>query len=851
MQNQVDLHDGLKASVNEDRVHSLIDYLQRPVRIDSGVWSSTSAQFTLLNDYSVPTIAFQQPMLAAKAQGFLGFRAKAIIRVQINAQRFQQGRLMLAYFPQAQTNLNRANVAAQSLTLTSQLPRVELDCSSTTACELEMPYVSTTTHFNFQDYTGPHGVFYLYVYSPLVSGAATSVNYTVWLRFEDVELSFPTVTFTPEMNSIVFKPEAGKFKGRKGTSSQREMASSGHPGFSQTVEAKPYMGKVEEWFNNATTLFDYAKMVPPLSHFAAPASWVCATGTKVAHHFGWSNPNNNEVSQNTVIRSFQNSQNVDNANTSHKIGMFSDNTVEILPGFAGTDNDEMDINYIASIPAYIETFQWSTSDAEDAGIFSNEHNAFNYRATRLVNDGTRNVTVSDFIPAFYIANMFRYWRGSIRLTFKVVKTEFHSGRLLFYYYPIGPKNDPGTGKPTDDDLQYVYKEVFDLKVSNEFTVTLPFVKTTPYAKWTESIGYYGLMVLNPLIAPSTVSSTVNILFEASAGPDFEVAVPDGMDFVPVYQQSTNTFPTPELTTVSSPEVSFEKIDFKPEVGDLDEEITAQDSSPQVSNETVPIASTDINSGGLSAARFCIGEKLSSLRQLVKRSAMWFEWDQTTIPTDVVRLIICPSDITCPRFTTGTQINNSLSYTLQSSTSAYTLPDYYNIIAPLYGYRRGGMRIKLYHSTPAPLQGAGNAIAKQSIATTWRAMVATRPAGSSTALFLNSGQSFNYGKYENLVVPSLDLVPVAGGMQVEIPQYLQQQSSMVLNYTSASSMNAGTLQLYNDQNCIVAMTNEPLQHLVCLRSMADDGNLGFFIGVLPLVSQNDAQTYGTGYGDTSF
>lgn len=52
------------------------------------------------------------------------------------------------------------------------------------------------------------------------------------------------------------------------------------------------------------------------------------------------------------------SQNCDVLDMSQNFGLSASNEVTTLPGFAGTDVDEMNLNYIAQIPAYYQSFSW-------------------------------------------------------------------------------------------------------------------------------------------------------------------------------------------------------------------------------------------------------------------------------------------------------------------------------------------------------------------------------------------------------------------------------------------------------------------------------------------------------------
>lgn len=65
------------------------------------------------------------------------------------------------------------------------------------------------------------------------------------------------------------------------------------------------------------------------------------------------------------------------------------------------------------------------------------------------------------IPATFIAQQFEYCRSSIRVTIKVVKTGFHSGRLMFWYNPN--YDGGGTTVPTVVNSTYILREFLDIR----------------------------------------------------------------------------------------------------------------------------------------------------------------------------------------------------------------------------------------------------------------------------------------------------------------------------------------------------------------------------------------------------
>lgn len=96
-------HKGLLNNISDGNEHTLKDFLQRPVPIKYGDWLSTQAANTEILNVQIPLEAITaSKAISQKISGFLGFRAKTVLRLQVNTNRFQQGRLMMTFFPQPQ-----------------------------------------------------------------------------------------------------------------------------------------------------------------------------------------------------------------------------------------------------------------------------------------------------------------------------------------------------------------------------------------------------------------------------------------------------------------------------------------------------------------------------------------------------------------------------------------------------------------------------------------------------------------------------------------------------------------------------------------------------------------------------
>jgi len=756
----VDPDPRLRKSVQESRTHDIKDFLGRPSVIATGLLSTTQVQGDILYTVNFPDDLLALPLYREKTRGFLNFRATVNLKFQANAQRFQQGRLFIQYFPQADLNPKKWDVVYPSLTLSTQLPRVDFDLATDSDVALSIPYVSPTLGYNMIDGTGKMGRYTVRVYSPLVSpGGPATVDWSVWCWFSDIELDFPAFTAQSSRPS--------KRRGQMSRLSAQEEEA-----------AVANNGPISGLFSRTTRAANLFKDVPLISSMANNVSWVSSILGNTAAAFGWSNPiaqNNVHFSKLNVAHDLANV----NAISAHtNLGLLSDNAVQSLPGFGGTDVDEMSFNYLSSIPCYVDQFTVGTSQTSGTLVFSKQLSPLSFVTYSPSSPSTMWPS-----PMAYISNFFQYWRSGFVLTFKFVKTEFHSGRYIVSFSP---------GRGTADlfaSTSYLYREVIDLRESNEFTITIPYTATVPYKDVNEIIGIAAVYVLNPLVAPTTVSPNVVCLVEAATDDSFEVAVP-----------RTNWY-QPFMYTPGTGAPSGEPGDDEIfEAQALGEDIQAQEKGATTQRPAPSIAGLSNNDGGLAPAAYCIGEKITSFRALAKRSApFWFRGAAGTETTLTIR----------PKIVS-----------LKSATDNTTVPiqmgiDYISMIAVLFNYQRGGLKFTAY--------GPNDYL---------RAALAPNTLGTAPVVLFTptSENTYNMNPYAIATGPT-----IAGGITVVVPQYSRTQCEMYRFYTAA------TYPLPTDSYCsdlrLFIRGTVPLAQFFLLRQAADDWSCGFFTGCIPLDTAN--------------
>lgn len=78
-----------------------------------------------------------------------------------------------------------------------------------------------------------------------------------------------------------------------------------------------------------------------------------------------------------------------------------------------------------------------------------------------------------------MCRLFSYWRGSIVFTFKIVKTNYHSGRLLFCAIP----NDSSTSVDvTISTSAYLNREIMDIREGAVYKVVVPYASLRPWLR---------------------------------------------------------------------------------------------------------------------------------------------------------------------------------------------------------------------------------------------------------------------------------------------------------------------------------------------------------------------------------
>lgn len=488
----------------EIRDQSIIDFMAKPVALKTGSWVSTDATLSQLESFDIETELTSNSMWSNKFLGYNLVRGTAVIRVQINANPFQQGKLLLHFLPLVNqiesysTEYEVMHIA--TLASMSQQPGIELDCRDTSAI-LKIPYVTPAQFYDIQRDSMGWGRFYLTVFAPLEtgSGGELTVDYTVFLHFEDFEMAAP----------IVPQSDQPRKRFLKKTLSREQDALSSGPISQGLLKTSKYLESMAK--------------IPILNSYLGTPAWVTRWLSNLASSMGYSKPiNTSSMIMANTAQGNRYMANGDGADSSVPLALCADNSINISSDNSIYDADEMSVNFLKNVVSYYGQFSWDSSN-NDGTVLTNEligplECLYSDTFTKL----GKVVAYKSGHPISLLSNYCSHYRGSINILLKFVKTDFHSGRILITFTPL-----PTIGTVPDiTTSSYSLREIVDIRTTNEVFLRLPYLLNKNFQEVSSAIGALTIIVLNPLRSPETCSDTISVLKYVQFGEDFELAGPD-------------------------------------------------------------------------------------------------------------------------------------------------------------------------------------------------------------------------------------------------------------------------------------------------------------------------------------
>lgn len=519
-------------SVDDHVTLEIARYLEKPIVLQQGKFDQLDTA-TVFSALKIPEALLTNALYANKVRGYAGFRATTVFTLQVNSEKFQQGRYMLTAVPcggayWSSKLEDSVNAHSASFVQRTMLPRVEIDLATQKACVLKLPYSSALNYYSLvapQPTTSTWYVVRIYPYSNLEAVAgAIDARYTLWAHFEDVALIGQSIPVGLQSGSRIVTMKTNKGK----SSSEKEAKES-------------TLGPISSVSTKVSKAANVLSVVPFVGSYMTGVSWAADIVTNVAKIFGYSSPANmSEVMRvNYAINPY--ATNVDKFDQSMPLGFSIKNEIETLPQLSLDPYDEMSITHFVGRSCWFRSVNWL-----DTAVYDDLIARFNVGLypNNTIHSIALPTVQSCPSPMQFMSLHFAKWRGSIWFRIKFVKTEFHTGRISIMFTPTHNGYVPPA--VTASIQPYIYKDIVDITDLDEYTFCVPYLHPNDYISTDiNGASLYGIIeirVIDPLIHPSTVSPAVNLLMEYWGGEDMEFAQPQHkphiyLDEIPIQLQS--------------------------------------------------------------------------------------------------------------------------------------------------------------------------------------------------------------------------------------------------------------------------------------------------------------------------
>jgi hypothetical protein len=503
--------------------------------------------------------------------------------------------------------------------------------------------------------------------------------------------------------------------------------------------------------------------IPMLAPIAAPAFWALSAARAAAESLGWSKPTQSEPPTVHAVGSSYYSINVNAPDNSAPLSYSVDNKLQLLTDASEMGYDEMSFNYIKQKWSYVNDFQWNDANTSGQKIFDKNVSPFTMVETSVV--GAR--TAYTCPPSAIFHRFFEQYRGAFEFQVTLSKTGFHTGTLAFVFIPgLQPV------APSYADTAYMYRVIVDVQEGDSFIFNCPDLIPQGYKYCNEPIGKFCIYVVNPLRAPATVSSIVDVMIEVRGGPDLTYGIPIAFSGVPLVPQGVLT--------------EYDKHDLCKSLG-------ASEHNTQV----------------IKHASLCHGEVMQSFTQILKSEYLYLIKPLSTLYNDGFSL--ATHKFCGARWDT-------------TAGPAYTSPpiggDIVSFVSQWFLLHRGAMRYRLsqvadggdlanYRSTLLRLSESTNDVIKTGVGTQWYAQLAGgAPAGvtKTSRLFQMPG--------------------VNGSCPVQAPFYCKYRHG--LNKIDATN-NGTVINLFSNNQSIGYYVTTP-GSLNVGRTIGDDFQFSYFLGI---------------------
>lgn len=682
-----------KISDNSDTL--LANFLSRPIRLShTHLW--TPSTFTTVDVFPWSEF-FGSDKVKDKMQNFNLLRATLKLKFIVNGNAFQYGTLVAVYtpLPGEGTLAEPIDNDKESATIIyTQRPHIFLSPTNSQGGVMSLPFIWPYNYLSLPatEYAAM-GIIRIYQLNALKNAGTTSsnadVNIFAWA--EDVELAIPTSQTIGSITSSVAVSQSGDEYGRG-----------------------PISAPANAIADAAMSIAD----APVIGPYARASSYVARAVGAIANLMGFSRP---AIISDIVPYKpmyYGNIANTNTGDTVEKLTIDCKQEVTIDPRVAGMAAiDEMSIVSIAAREAYYFQTTWSNQTSQDLRVCVMNVTPMAYR---LGSPYTTNAPEPIYLsPCAYVANPFKYWRGTMKYRFQIVASAFHRGRLRVVWDPNQINDNDGTSTERSfKDYNVAYSSVIDIATCRDFTVEVGWGQIKTYQKTAYIPGYnlptfftgttaatsysrgacngqLGLYIVNKLVSLSTDVNQIYVNVYVSC-PDLELFSPDEHRINNYTLRPMDAlYPATPTTLIAESQSGMELL------------VTSDLNAPLAQDSSHNIVLGPIKPQGVDhSAEVYHGDPIVSIRTLLKRYCSYATY---VVKTSLPAALITINQYLLSDFPTFQGLNlkgNSEVYikdtTGNSQRWSLCKNTFLNYFTPCYVTRRGGIRWKYALLSPKNL-----------------------------------------------------------------------------------------------------------------------------------------------------
>lgn len=648
------------------------DWLSRPQKIyDFSVSTGTTP---IAHSFKPWELYFNNPAVKRKLENYALLRCKMKVKFIVNAAPTYFGQHMCSYEPL--TDFLPPNIIIPTLDPTtlmphSQRPHVYLRFSQSQGGTLSLPFFYHSNWLRITDNSdfAAMGTINVLPMTELrnSNGVSGDVTVTVLAWAEEVEVAQTTVQVplqSQEEELDIYFPEGDEYSEK---------------------------GPISTVASSIAAVAGRLKDVPYIGRFASATQIASGAIGRIAKIFGYSRVPviDSPIYVKNVpfgkLATCGEAELVDRLTIDPKQGLTVDpRTVGLL------DADELTIQSFVTRESYLAKFEWDETLTAGELLWNSSVTPNLYGGVDPQEQPT---------PMDYASLPFEYWQGDIIFRFQVVASQYHRGRFLIQWDPIG-----GTIADYDDVMNLITTQVLDLSISRDVEVKIPFASALPFLKVRNTLrttppfstspifavnleeinGVISVSVLNELTALGA-SGPISILVFARAD--------DGMRFM-----APRKFPLDLQLVPQSEEVLLEI--YFPEGGEAGPDDRLSVEGAPLGSETFQMVATKTTDDKI--ATVFGGEQVLSFRTFLKRYNYWHEG---TFGSSIVDTRKFQMRATFGRYPAirGAFPAGFGMYPKTGGTYSPVHLTLFNYLACCFKGMRGGMRWKLNTSSHNPIE----------------------------------------------------------------------------------------------------------------------------------------------------